>query len=71
MHNVIKPFAERLDGGYRYVPGDTYPRNGITPPEGRVEALCVDNKSNLNATGDIYLEAVAPRKKRKAEDGGA
>ncbi len=58
MYRVTKTFTERYDGKRRYNIGDTYPREGFTPPPGRAEALAAGGVSEMNKTGGVFLEAV-------------
>ncbi len=56
MYTVIKPFKERFDGDHQYAIGDTYPRDGFTPPEGRIDALASGKGGPMNKTpGVAYL----------------
>lgn len=58
MYEVIQAFPERFDDDHLYNVGDTYPREGFTPPEGRAEELL----DGTNRAGQIYLEAMDDKK---------
>lgn len=53
---VIKPFLEKFDNKYAYTIDKEYPRDGWTPPKGRIEALQAALKSKYNSIGDQFLE---------------
>lgn len=54
MYEVIQAFPERYDEGHEYSIGDTYPREGFTPPDGRVQELL----DGTNRARNVYLRAV-------------
>ncbi len=60
FYKVVKGFKERYDDGRRYNENDIYPRFGFAPPEGRAEALCVAEVSELNKEGRAYLAVIEP-----------
>jgi hypothetical protein len=72
MYRVVKAFPERHDQNFQYESGDSYPREGFTPPPGRADALCADLISPENRTGQIYLSVETedlpkPRKSVKSK----
>ena len=64
MYTVVKDLPERFDSNYTYKKGDAYPRAGFTPPKGRAKALCDGKKSDLNRTGEKYLQAIVQEVKK-------
>ncbi len=60
QYRVTKEFNERFDDKRRYNVNDIYPRFGFKPPEGRAEALCVAEVSELNKEGCVYLAVIEP-----------
>lgn len=73
MYKVILAFPERYDGEHEYAVGSTYPREGFTPPEGRIKELL----DGSNRARQVYLEEVVetaaegavatPRPRKKKE----
>lgn len=39
MYRVLRYFEDLQDGGYKYNAGDRYPRDGLSPSEGRIGEL--------------------------------
>lgn len=66
MYEVLHVFPERFDGGHQYSAGDTYPREGFTPPAGRVEALASGVRGPMNRTGKVYIKPQEEPKAPKA-----
>ena len=55
---VIKYFRDLTDNGYEYHAGDTFPRDGLTVSQKRIEELA----GNGNKRGMPLIEAVKPAK---------
>lgn len=47
MYRAITLFTDLQDNGYKYMPGDTYPRHGLEPSKDRIEEL-LTNKNRRN-----------------------
>ena len=60
-YKVIVTFSDLEDNGHLYKAGDTYPRNGVSPTEDRVEFL----SSNRNLIGKPVIEKVEEAKEAK------
>lgn len=60
-YKVIVTFSDLEDNGHLYKAGDTYPRNGVSPTEDRVEFL----SSNRNLIGKPVIEKVEEVKEAK------
>lgn len=45
MYKVIEGFPDAQDECYRYVAGDTYPRNGAKPTKARIAELLGDKNN--------------------------
>ena len=48
MYKVIKDFVDLLDDFHEYKTGDVYPRDGLSPADGRIAEL--SGKGNLQGT---------------------
>ena len=42
MYKAIRLFTDLQDNGYKYMPGDEYPRHGLKPTEDRIKELLTD-----------------------------
>ena len=49
MYTVIKHFTDLQDNNYKYVEGDTYPREGYTPTKERIAELASDKNKQKTA----------------------
>lgn len=49
MYTVIKHFTDLQDSNYKYVEGDTYPREGYTPTKERISELASDKNKQKTA----------------------
>ena len=58
MYKAIEYFTDLKDNGYKYRLGDTYPRDGYTPSEERINELASDK----NKRGRAVIELVAESK---------
>lgn len=58
MYKVIRDFKDKKDKKRIYRKGDTYPREGYTPSQERVDELL----SGKNKNRQIYLKPVEPVK---------
>lgn len=54
-YTVVRHFTDLLDGNYKYVEGDVYPRKGYTPSEQRIMELSGTN----NKQKTVLIKAVA------------
>ena len=61
MYKVIVMFTDLKDGGHKYEPGDTYPREGLKPSKARIEELA----SKKNKRGMALIEEVVEEKPKK------
>lgn len=57
MYEVIRHFTDLQDGNYKYVEGDTYPREGYTPTKKRIAELASDKNKQKTA---LIKEIEAP-----------
>ena len=71
FYEVIKSFTDLQDGNHLYKVGDTFPREGLTVSEERLEEL----STSANKQGVPLIEKVEsvekpekPKKKKKAEE---
>ena len=64
MYKVIKTFTDLQDGNYKYITGDTYPRNGLKVSKKRIEEL----STTKNRRGIILIEEVEEEVKPEAEE---
>ena len=64
MYEVILKFSERYDDGHIYSVGDTYPQEGFSPPQGRVEELL----DGTNRARKVYLKAICGLEKKPAAE---
>lgn len=55
MYTVVRHFTDLLDGNYKYVEGDVYPRKGYTPSPERIMELSGTN----NKQKTVLIMAVA------------
>ena len=49
MYEVIRHFTDLQDINYKYVEGDTYPREGYTPTKKRIAELASDKNKQKTA----------------------
>lgn len=47
MYKALTLFTDLQDNGYKYMPGDEYPRHGLKPSKDRIEEL-LTNKNRRN-----------------------
>lgn len=64
MYKAIEYFTDLQDNCYEYKVGDTYPREGYTPSEERIEELASDK----NKRGRAVIELVSASKKAVIEE---
>ena len=77
MYRCVVRFVDLQDGGYKYNPGDVYPREGISPSEDRIKELSTDAnrrgiplieeeevKKDADADMPVPQKLVRPRKKK-------
>lgn len=68
MYGVIRHFTDLQDNNYKYVEGDTYPREGYEPSAERIEELSTDkNKQNTVLIVPIVDEAIEEVKEEMPE----
>ena len=63
-YKVIKFFMDGQDHNYSYIPGNIYPREGLTPPEDRIAELASKN----NRLGEILIEPLVQSTAQKKEE---
>lgn len=63
-YKVIKFFMDGQDGNHSYIPGNIYPREGLTPSEERIAELA----STKNRLGEILIEPVQSTAQKKEEE---
>ena len=63
MYKVIKTFTDLQDGNYKYITGDTYPRNGLKVSKKRIEEL----STTKNRRGIILIEEIKEEKTEAEE----
>ena len=63
-YKVIKFFMDGQDHNYSYIPGNIYPREGLTPSEERIAELA----STKNRLGEILIEPVQSTAQKKEEE---
>lgn len=52
MYKVLEKFTDLKDNNYKYLPGDTYPREGLVVDKARLDELA----SNKNKRGRAVIE---------------
>lgn len=57
-YKVVKLFDDLQDDAYRYQVGDTYPRKGLKPSEGRIKELL----GSKNLQGEPLITKVTKEK---------
>ena len=66
MYKALTFFRDTLDMGHPYKEGDTYPREGYTPSEERVQSLLSgDNIRGIPVIGELKMVEVAEEKPKK------
>lgn len=69
MYKVIRAFDDRFDDYYHYDPNDkkrnSYPRKGFKPNENRFDALLKAEISELNLSGQSFIEKVERKPKEE------
>lgn len=74
MYKAVEPFTDLLDNNFKYLPGDTYPREGLTPTKKRIdELMSVKNRRHRPVIAEVENEAgeekeKKPKKGRKKAD---
>ena len=74
MYKVLELFTDLLDNNYKYLAGDIYPREGLTPTKKRITELSTDkNRRHRPVIAEIVdeveeKEVKKPTKKRKKAD---
>lgn len=74
MYKAVEPFTDLLDNNFKYLPGDIYPREGLTPTKKRIDELMSDkNRRHRPVIAEIENEAgeekeKKPKKGRKKAD---
>lgn len=68
MYKVIKYFTDLHDNDYPYNVGDTFPRDGLTVSEGRLDELAGSNNKQGTPLIKKAREATAARKAKKPTD---
>ena len=63
-YKVIKFFMDGQDHNYSYIPGNIYPREGLTPSDERIAELASKN----NRLGEILIEPVQSTAQKKEEE---
>ena len=63
-YKVLKFFMDGQDGNHSYIPGNIYPREGLTPSEERIAELASKN----NRLGEILIEPVQSTAQKKEEE---
>lgn len=63
-YKVIKFFMDGQDHNYSYIPGNIYPREGLTPSAERIAELA----STKNRLGEILIEPVQSTAQKKEEE---
>lgn len=63
-YKVIKFFMDGQDNNRSYIPGNIYPREGLTPSEERIAELASKN----NRLGEILIEPVQSTAQKKEEE---
>ena len=63
-YKVIKFFMDGQDNNRSYIPGNIYPREGLTPSEERIAELSSKN----NRLGEILIEPVQSTAQKKEEE---
>ena len=63
-YKVIKFFMDGQDGNHSYIPGNIYPREGLTPSAERIAELASKN----NRLGEILIEPVQSTAQKKEEE---
>ena len=64
QYKVIKFFMDGQDNNRSYIPGNIYPREGLTPSEDRIAELA----STKNRLGEILIEPVQSTAQKKEEE---
>ena len=65
MYKVISEFYDLQDGCKHYLPGDTFPREGMTVSDLRLESLATDrNLCGYKLIEKVEQEETKPIKKR-------
>ena len=64
QYKVIKNFTDLQDKNHKYVAGDTYPRNGLTVSDERIEEL----STGKNRRGTPMIEKVVDKPVEPAVD---
>lgn len=67
MYKAVLMFSDLYDNGYRYHPGDTFPRSGMDVPQERIVELSTAN----NRRGKpliAQVEKPRPTRKRVKKD---
>ena len=64
QYKVIKFFMDGQDNNRSYIPGNIYPREGLTPSAERIAELASKN----NRLGEILIEPVQSTAQKKEEE---
>lgn len=65
MYKAVEPFTDLLDNNFKYLPGDIYPREGLTPTKKRIDELMSDkNRRHRPVIAEIENEAEEKEKKK-------
>ena len=68
MYRVVHEFYDLQDSFKHYIPGDTFPRDGLTVSEERLEMLASDRTSlGVPVIAKVEDEKPAPRKRVKKD----
>ena len=64
QYKVIKFFMDGQDNNRSYIPGNIYPREGLTPSDERIAELA----STKNRLGEILIEPLVQSTAQKKEE---
>lgn len=56
MYKVLEGFADLKDDNYRYLPGDTYPREGLVVDQSRLDELASDKNKRGRAVIEMLMQ---------------